>query len=139
MMVGFVLLLHVLAATIWTGGHLLLALTVLPRVMREGSPSKLLEFESAFERIGIPALVVQVATGLWLAHRLVPEVGRRLAFDDPVARLVGVKILLLATTVVSPWTPGYGSFRASRSGISVCSPGTSSRSPSFRWRSWSSA
>ena len=99
MMVGFVLLLHVLAATIWTGGHLLLALTVLPRVMREGSPSKLLEFESAFERIGIPALVVQVATGLGLAHRLVPEVGRWLAFDDPVARLVGVKILLLATTV----------------------------------------
>jgi hypothetical protein len=38
-------------------------------------------------------------TGLWLAHRLVPEPGRWLAFGDPVATLVGVKLLLLATTV----------------------------------------
>ena len=53
-MYGTMLLLHILAATIWTGGHLVLALTVLPRVMRERSPSKLLEFESAYERIGIP-------------------------------------------------------------------------------------
>ena len=98
-MYGTMLLLHILAATIWTGGHLVLALTVLPRVMRKRSSSKLLEFESAYERIGIPALVVQVATGLWLAHRLVPEISRRLAFDDPLARLVGVKVLLLATTV----------------------------------------
>ena len=43
-MYGTMLLLHILAATIWTGGHLVLALTVLPRVMRERSPSKLLEF-----------------------------------------------------------------------------------------------
>ncbi len=98
-MYGAILLLHVLAATIWTGGHLVLALTILPRVLRERSPAKLLEFESAYERIGIPALVVQVATGLWLAHHLVPELGRWLAFDDPLATLVGVKLLLLATTV----------------------------------------
>ena len=98
-MYGAVLLLHVLGATVWTGGHLVLAATVLPRVLRERSPAKLLEFESAYERIGIPALAVQVATGLWLAHRMVPEPRRWLAFDDPVASLVGVKLLLLATTV----------------------------------------
>jgi putative copper export protein len=98
-MYGVILLLHVLGATIWTGGHLVLAVAVLPRVLRERSPAKLLEFESAYERIGIPALVMQVATGLWLAHRMVPELRRWLAFDDPVASLVGVKILLLAITV----------------------------------------
>ncbi len=98
-MYGAILLLHILSATIWTGGHLVLAVTVLPRVLRERSPARLLEFESAYERIGMPALVVQVATGLWLAHRMVPEPGRWLAFDDPVASLVGVKLLLLATTV----------------------------------------
>ena len=98
-MYGAVLLLHILGATVWTGGHLVLALTVLPRVLRERSPAKLLEFESAYERIGIPALAVQVLTGLWLAHRLVPEMSRWLAFADPVASLVGVKLLLLATTV----------------------------------------
>jgi len=98
-MYGVILLLHVLGATIWTGGHLVLAIAILPRVLRERSPGRLLEFESAYERVGIPALVVQVATGLWLAHRTVPELSRWLAFDDPVASLVGVKLLLLATTV----------------------------------------
>lgn len=96
---GAILLLHVLGATVWTGGHLVLAVTVLPRVLRERSPAELLKFESAYERIGLPALLVQVATGLWLAHRLVPDVGIWLSFDHPVARLVGVKLLLLAATV----------------------------------------
>lgn len=96
---GAILLLHILGATIWAGGHLVLAVTILPRVLREREPARLLKFESAYERIGMPALVVQVATGLWLAHRMVPEPGRWLAFDDPVASLVGVKLLLLATTV----------------------------------------
>lgn len=98
-MYGAMLLLHILAATIWTGGHLVLAIAILPRVLSERSPAKLLEFESAYERVGIPALIVQVATGLWLAHQMVPELSRWLAFGDPVASLVGVKLLLLATTV----------------------------------------
>lgn len=98
-MYGIVLLLHVLGATIWTGGHLVLALTILPRVLRERSPAELLKFESAYERVGIPALVTQVVTGLWLAYRQVPDVGAWFAFEHPVARLVGVKVLLLALTV----------------------------------------
>lgn len=96
---GALLLLHVLAATVWTGGHLVLALVILPRVLRERDPAALVRFESAYERIGIPALLIQVATGLWLAHRLVPDVSQWFAFEEPVARLVGVKLLLLATTV----------------------------------------
>ncbi len=96
---GIVLLLHLLSATVWTGGHLVLALTILPRALAEKSPVELLKFESAFERVGIPALLIQVATGLWLAHRMVPDPSRWLSFGDPVSRLIGVKLLLLATTV----------------------------------------
>jgi putative copper export protein len=97
-MYGVVLLLHVLGATIWTGGHLVLALAILPRVLKERALSELLRFESAYERIGLPALLIQVVTGLWLAHQLVPNVSRWFAFDDPVSRLIGVKLLLLAIT-----------------------------------------
>ncbi|MDT8436668.1 MAG: CopD family protein [Gemmatimonadota bacterium] len=97
-MYGFVLLLHILGATIWTGGHLVLAATILPRALRERSMSDLHRFEAAYERIGIPALLIQVLTGIWLAHRLVPDIGRWLAFDDPVSRLVGIKLVLLAAT-----------------------------------------
>jgi putative copper export protein len=99
MMYGILLLLHVLAATVWTGGHLVLALAVLPRVLREKSPAELLRFESAYERIGIPAMLVQVATGIWLAYRMVPDVSQWAAFANPLARLVGIKLILLAVTV----------------------------------------
>jgi putative copper export protein len=99
-MYGILLLLHILAATVWTGGHLVLALTVLPRVLKHKSPSELLRFESAYERIGIPALLIQVATGLWLAHKFVPNVSQWFDFDNPISRLIGAKFSLLALTVI---------------------------------------
>jgi putative copper export protein len=96
---GFLLLLHILAATIWTGGHLVLTLVILPRVLENKSPAELLRFESGYERIGIPALLIQVATGLWLAHNLVPDVGQWFSFADGVSRLIAFKLTLLATTI----------------------------------------
>jgi len=95
----YVLLLHILAATIWTGGHLVLALAVLPRVLKERSPSELLRFESAYEKIGMPALVVQVLTGLWLAHNLVPDVRSWFAVDNFITQLIGLKLWLLTVTI----------------------------------------
>jgi putative copper export protein len=98
-MYGIFLLLHVLAATVWTGGHLVLALAVLPRVLKEKSPAELSRFESAYERIGIPALLIQVITGLWMAYRVVPDVGQWFAFNNPLSRLIGIKLLLLTLTI----------------------------------------
>lgn len=96
---GLLLLLHILAATIWTGGHLVLTFVVLPRVLRNKSPSELLQFESRYERIGIPALLIQVATGLWLAYQLVPDVGQWFSLDNAVSRLITAKLALLAMTM----------------------------------------
>lgn len=93
------LLLHVLAATVWTGGHIVLSLVILPRVLRERSAEDLLRFESGYERIGIPALAVQVVTGLLLAHRMLGPSGSWFDWSEPVSRLVSLKLLLLATTV----------------------------------------
>lgn len=90
---------HILAATIWTGGHLVLALTILPRALKEKSATDLMRFESAFERVGIPALLVQVATGLWLAHRMVSDPALWFDPGNPSGRLIGAKLLLLAVTV----------------------------------------
>jgi putative copper export protein len=99
-MYGIFLLLHVLSATVWTGGHLVLTLTILPRVVREKSPAELLRFESVFERIGLPALFIQVVTGLWFANRMMPDITQWFAFDNPVSRLLMTKLFLLAITVV---------------------------------------
>lgn len=99
-MYGFLLFLHILAATIWTGGHLVLATIILPKVLAARSPDELLQFESRYERIGIPALLVQVATGLWLAYRLVPDVGEWFNLDNPVSRPIAAKLLLLGITLL---------------------------------------
>lgn len=90
---------HVLGATIWAGGHLVLAITVLPRALRAHDPDIVSSFESGFERLGIPALLVQIVTGLWLAQRLVPP-GEWLAFDNPLAAHVGTKVVLLILTII---------------------------------------
>lgn len=98
-MYGTILLLHILAATVWTGGHLVLALTILPRVLKQKSVSELHRFEAGYERIGIPALLIQVATGLWLAYRMVPDVGQWINTGNPVSRLILAKLFLLALTI----------------------------------------
>ena len=74
-MYPYVFALHLLAATVWTGGHLVLAFTVLPRALRQRSPQALLDFEQGYEHMGMPALLIQVATGLWMALQLVPDWG----------------------------------------------------------------
>jgi len=93
-------LLHVLAATIWTGGHLVLALTVLPRALRARDPRIVQDFESGFERLGIPALLIQVATGLWLAWRMAPSVASWFSFDNSLTAHIGIKLLLLLATIL---------------------------------------
>lgn len=98
-MFGIILLLHVLGATIWTGGHLVLALGVLPRALRERDVEAIRGFEARYERIGIPALVVQVLSGLWLAHRLLPDPGLWVDWGHPMGRLVLIKLSLLGLTV----------------------------------------
>ncbi|MDJ0909328.1 MAG: CopD family protein [Woeseiaceae bacterium] len=99
-MQGVLVFLHILAATVWTGGHLVLATVVLPKVLRERSPEMLHSFESAYERTGIPALIVQVVTGFWLAYQLVPDVGQWFDFDNPLSRPIAAKIALLIITIL---------------------------------------
>ena len=99
-MYALMFFLHVLGATVWTGGHLVLALTWLPRVLRERSPEQLLRFEQGYERIGMPALVLQIVTGLWMAYQMVPSVAQWLSPDTPVARAIALKLVLLLCTAL---------------------------------------
>ncbi len=95
-----ILSLHLIGAAIWTGGHIILALTVLPRALAARDPGILLRFEQGFERVGMPALFVQVAGGLWLAYDLEPDYGLWFSFSDPLVAGIGVKLILLAVTIM---------------------------------------
>ena len=98
-MYGILLLLHILSATVWTGGHIILATVVLPKVLKERSPEQLLHFESMYEKIGMPALIVQVITGLLLAYYRVPEVSQWFNMSNPTSHPIAAKLLLLALTL----------------------------------------
>lgn len=96
---GLLLLTHILGATVWTGGHIILATVVLPKALKERSTQTLLSFESAFEKVGMPAIAIQVVTGLMLAYRLVPDVCQWFNPANPLAHGIMAKLILLALTV----------------------------------------
>lgn len=90
---------HLLGASVWVGGHIVLSLAVLPRALRAHDASIVRDFEAGFERVGIPALLVQVVTGLLLAHHWVPDVGAWFGGGSPLSRFVAAKLALLLATV----------------------------------------
>lgn len=99
-MYRFLLIVHVIAATIWIGGHIVLSTVVLPRALAAKDPSIVRDFEAGYERLGIPALLVLVLTGLWLANYWVPGASQWFAFKSPQARFIFIKLCLLAATIV---------------------------------------
>lgn len=99
-MINYILIAHLLGATIWTGGHLILSLVVLPKALKTQELAGLMAFEEQFEKIGMPALILQIITGLWMVYRLLPEVSLWFGFDNDLSTLITLKITLLALTVL---------------------------------------
>lgn len=97
-MYNIVLMLHLLSATVWTGGHLVLATTILPQALKTKDISGLMQFEQNFEKVGIPALIIQVSSGVYLAHSKIPEFSQWFDWANPVAALVSLKLALLGIT-----------------------------------------
>lgn len=96
---GIALFLHILGATIWTGGHIILTLIVLPKALKESSTKTLLDFESAYEKIGMPALIIQIVTGVYLALNIEGNVSNWFNLDNSVANVILIKLALLTLTV----------------------------------------
>jgi len=89
---------HALAATVWTGGHLVLDLGVLPRALRQQNAQLIHSFEETFEPLGLAALAIQVFTGLWMGWIYLPGFQGLFSPANPIGMLVGVKLLLLTGT-----------------------------------------
>ncbi len=95
----WLILLHVLGATIWAGGHLILSLGFLPRALREKDITIIVNFETNYERIGIPALIIQVITGFWMVLYYVPF-NFWWNLDSPHHYYLWIKISLLLGTIL---------------------------------------
>ena len=93
-----IILLHILSATIWTGGHIILSLGYLPAAIKNNDFEIIASFESRYERIGMPALLVLVITGVYMTTVYSPEFFQ---FDtrDHYTRHIMMKFGLLLVTI----------------------------------------
>ena len=94
------IILHILGACVWAGGHLVLAITILPRAWKDRNPEVIRNFETPYERIGMPSLIIQVITGLRLAWLYLPDAGEWFNFGSTLSRHIGLKLLLLIITLI---------------------------------------
>lgn len=66
------LILHLLGASIWMGGHLYLLVRLMPDFIHRNDVAGFLAFEKSYEPLGITALAVQVVTGFYMLTTLLP-------------------------------------------------------------------
>lgn len=99
-MIKLTLIFHLLAATVWTGGHLVLAIGFLPRGLKRKDPNIIKEFENVFEKIGIPALLIQIVTGLILANNYQPDWSAWFGFSNHINTHLTLKFITLGLTLV---------------------------------------
>lgn len=96
MLYKLLIILHLLGAATWVGGHIVLVRAVLPRARREDRADRVLEFEAAYGPIGLGSLVLQTATGVWLATYWTGDLRQILSSSaPPAAHLVLTKLALL--------------------------------------------
>lgn len=102
----WLVLLHVLGASVWVGGHLYLALRIVPKAILKQDSQLLLDFANNFEKLGMSALIIQVLTGFKMASTLLPDWSLLFAHsvDNPLRQisiLLSMKICWLFLTVVT--------------------------------------
>lgn len=94
----FLIVFHMTGACVWVGGHLILAATILPKALKLKDPSIISGFESMFEKIGIPSLIIQVITGIRMSMIKLP-VSQWFDFSNQISALISLKIILLLMTI----------------------------------------
>lgn len=98
-MYSTIIAIHLIAATIWTGGHIVLFFAVLLPALKTRDPARITAFEEHFEKVGIPALMTLVISGVWMAYQQLPDVAQWFTFSSVTSRTVSVKLSLLLATV----------------------------------------
>jgi len=92
-------IMHILGACVWLGGHVVLVGAVLPTAISSGQIDHLKRFVKGFGRLGLPALILQLLTGIWLANRWIPSWSGIFTEPTPQGHLVLTKLLLIALSV----------------------------------------
>ncbi len=91
------LLLHLIGACIWLGGHFILSLQIVPKALVKKDVQLIQQFEKIFEPIGIPSLVIQIITGVWMA---IFQYGIQFNWDNAIQRNIIIKLSLLVLSLL---------------------------------------
>lgn len=93
------LIIHLLSAAIWVGGHLLLCFAYLPQALKEKDPKIILNYEKKYEPVGMSALVLLVLTGVLMAYKYGVTIEYWFQFATPIEKVISSKLVLLLLTV----------------------------------------
>ncbi len=94
------LIIHLICAAVWVGGHLYLACCILPGVLRKKDADRLLKFEKSFEPLGMPALALLVITGIWMMTQFGIHFSDWFSFSSSIEQVTSTKLILLLATVL---------------------------------------
>ena len=89
------LIIHLLAATIWVGGHLLLLLRYVPKAIKSKSLEELSAFRKNFEPVGMPSLFILIITGILMAYDYNITFEKWFLFENSIEKIVNIKLILL--------------------------------------------
>lgn len=90
-----VLIIHLLAATIWVGGHLLLLLRYVPKAIKSKSHEELSTFRKNFEPVGMPSLFILIITGILMAYDYKITFKKWFLFENSIEKIISFKLILL--------------------------------------------
>lgn len=90
-----ILIIHLLAATIWVGGHLILLLRYVPKAIKTKSLEELSVFRKNFELVGMPSLFILIITGIIMAYDYNVTIEKWFLFENAIEKIVSIKLILL--------------------------------------------
>ncbi len=94
-----ILIFHLLAATVWVGGHLFLSIRYLPEALKKKDASILVNFKDKFEPVGLPSLVILLVTGILMAYHYDVTFSEWFSFSNGIEKVVSTKLLLLFISI----------------------------------------
>lgn len=94
------LIIHLLAATIWVGGHLILLLRYVPKAINTKSLDELSIFRKNFEPVGMPSLFILIITGILMAYDYDVSVKTWFSFQNSIETIVSIKLILLLISLL---------------------------------------
>lgn len=99
-MYSILILFHVIGASVWFGGLMVLSFSILPKAKRAQDPGAIASYMRHFLRVGYPALMIQTLTGPMIATRLVRSMADWFAWQDSTQDHIGSKLIMLPIIVI---------------------------------------